>query len=190
MAIPDDRLRTALLALPAAWEDTTLRCAAVLLPLLPRPDGERVLFTVRPLDLPAHPGQISFPGGAREGDELPLQCALRETAEELGLDPGTVAPLGGLPARESSSGFLVHVIVARIRGAALLRPDPAEVERILEVPLRALRDESAWQARAVPRPGGGSYPESPHFALGADVVWGLTGRIAFDLVLALRGVDG
>jgi 8-oxo-dGTP pyrophosphatase MutT (NUDIX family) len=145
-----------------------------------------VLFTVRPQHLPAHPGQISFPGGAREGDEGPLACALRECREELGLT-GEVVVLGGLPVRQSSSGFRVHPVVGRIPDPAVLQPDPAEVERLLEVPLAALRVESAWEHRAPMDAAGRSHPSSPHFAVGADVIWGLTGRITWDFVAALRG---
>lgn len=184
----DEELRRLLGPLPVAWQSTELRAAAVLLPLVGEAGGERVVFTVRPESLPAHPGQISFPGGAREGGEGPVECALREAAEELGVDPAGVATLGGLPARESSSGFLVHVVVGRIAVDAVLRPDAAEVARVLEVPLVDLRDEARWIERAVPRPEGGVYRPSPHFEIGGDVVWGLTGRIAWDLVIALRGL--
>src|SRR5205823_3768089 len=123
--------------------------------------------------------QISFPGGAREGDEGPLACALRECREELGLDEG-IAVFGGLPCRQSSSGFRVHPVVGYIPDPAGLRPDPAEVARLLVVPLAALRVESAWEERAPLDASRPSHPSSPHFTIRGDVIWGLTGRITWD----------
>jgi 8-oxo-dGTP pyrophosphatase MutT (NUDIX family) len=189
MRLHDDVLRTRLLPVPETWERTTLRLAAVLLPLFERTGEDHVLFTVRPDHLPAHPGQISFPGGAREGDEGPLSCALRECSEELGLEVEAITVLGGLPSRQSSSGFRVHPLVGRIPDPASLRPDPAEVARLLAVPLAQLRVESAWEDRQPPPDATGRRPPpSPHFASGSDVVWGLTGRIAWDFVIALHGM--
>lgn len=187
MKIASDLLRARLLPLPEAWERTTLRLAAVLLPLFERAGEDHVLFTVRPEHLPAHPGQIAFPGGACEGSEQPVACALRECSEELGLGLDQVTVLGALPSRQSSSGFRVHPVVGRIPDPAVLRPDPAEVARLLEVPLHSLRVESAWDERSPPAPTGRNYPASPHFTAGRDVIWGLTGRIAWDFVTALRG---
>lgn len=188
MPLDDAALRAALGPAAAAWDRTTLRCAAVLVPLFRRDGEDHVLFTVRPRHLPSHPGQIAFPGGAREGYEDPVSCALRETHEELGLPPAGVNILGGLPARASTSRFRVHVVVGRIPDPDGLHPDPAEVERLLTVPLPDLRRDDAFTHEASLRPDGQPYPASPHFRWRGDVVWGLTGRVVWDLIHVVRSL--
>ncbi len=184
----DDAALRRLLPPPADWQRTTQRLAAVLLPLQRRSGRDHVLFTVRPAHLPSHPGQISFPGGARQRDESPLQCALRETAEELGIAPELVTVFGGLPARPSTSGFRVHALVGRIAEDAVLVPDPGEVDRLLAVPFGELRQEARWRERRPPaRPDGTGYPPSPHYEAGPDVIWGLTGRLCRDFLDLLGG---
>lgn len=180
-------LRARLGPLPLAWEATPHRLAAVIVPLFVQDGEDFVLFTVRPAHLRQHPGQIGFPGGMRDGDETPLQCALREYREELGLPTEDVDVLGGLPARSSSAGIHVHPIVARVPAPLQMRLCAREVERALLVPLAALRDESRWQVRQPPAIAGRTPPPSPHFEVGGDVIWGLTGRLCWDLVTALRG---
>lgn len=184
-ALADADLRARLPAAPTDWAPTALRLAAVLVPWFRRDDADFVLFTVRRRDLRQHAGQISFPGGMRSADEGPVACALRESAEEVGLPAAGVTVLGGLAPRISSSGILVHAVVARIPDPVALCIDPNEVERLLAIPWALLREPSRWQA--LPPPHGGPGPISPHFAFGGDLVWGLTGRFVQDLVQALTG---
>jgi 8-oxo-dGTP pyrophosphatase MutT (NUDIX family) len=181
MPLDDAVLRQRLWPAPLAWEATPHRLAAVIAPLFVQDGEDCLLFTVRPAHLRQHPGQIGFPGGMRDDEEGPLQCALREYREELGLSTERVAVLGGLPARSSSAGIHVHTLVARVPAPLDLRLCAREVDRVLVVPLAELRDESRWQVKLPP-------PPSPHFAVGDDVIWGLTGRLCWDLVTALRGV--
>jgi 8-oxo-dGTP pyrophosphatase MutT (NUDIX family) len=192
MTFTDAALRAALPGLPAAFEASELRLAAVLLPVFQRDGADHLLFTVRRADLRQHAGQIAFPGGMRQGDESPADTARRETSEEIGLDAAAIQCLGGLPPRRSSSAILVHAVVGRIRDPRGCRVDPGEVERLLAVPLEHLRDESRWQLLPSPQALASQSlaaqsPPSPHFAVGGDTIWGLTGRFAFDLVQALRG---
>ena len=98
--LDDDALREHLLALPEAWEGPDeLRSAAVLAPIFRRRNEDWLLLTQRRADLPHHPGQISFPGGQRDNQESPLECALRECQEEIGQEPSQVLILGALGAR-------------------------------------------------------------------------------------------
>lgn len=153
------------------WQPSALRLAAVLCPLLRVDDEEQLLFVARPAGLRQHPGQIAFPGGMRDAGESPLQTALRECREEIGAPEDALTVLGSLPPRESSTGILVHCIVARLRPMPL-RPDPSEVDEVLHVPLADLRDLDRWQERP---------PRGPHFQLGPHVLWGLTARFVRDL---------
>ena len=120
--------------------------AAVLVPLVNRPEGLRLLLTQRSADLPDHPGQISFPGGRLEaGDIDHAAAALRETAEEIGLDPAKVQVLGELASYETVSGYRVLPIVGWIEPPFELTPDPHEVADVFEVPLDFVLDRSNHQ---------------------------------------------
>ncbi len=188
MILEDERVRAALLAVPQQWESMSeQRSAAVLAAIFRRDGADQLLFTERRADLPKHPGQIAFPGGARDGEEGPLTCALRESHEEIGLEPATVTVLGALPNLTSSSSYRVHTIVGRIMGMDDLTPDPAEVVSIFAAPFEELFDDSRWEDREVVF-GGRERRLSPHFDHGGHTIWGLTGRLTQDLIAAIRAV--
>jgi 8-oxo-dGTP pyrophosphatase MutT (NUDIX family) len=120
--------------------DAPRRDAAVLVALRDTPEP-RVVFTLRRDDLAQHAGQVSFPGGGAEaGDSGAVATALRESREEIALDPAAAEPLGYLDCLETISGYCVTPVVARIVGDARLVPQPAEVARVFEVPLVHLLD--------------------------------------------------
>jgi 8-oxo-dGTP pyrophosphatase MutT (NUDIX family) len=158
-----------------------LRDAAVLAPLFHRDGEDWLLLTKRREGLPDHPGQVAFPGGAREGDEDPVACALRETSEEVGIAPATVELLGRLPDRVSIAGFLVAAFVGRIPPPAGLRVDAREVERVLVVPVRRLLDEDRWRYEDRRSPLG-VFRKVPFFDWQGPTIWGLTGMFVRDLV--------
>jgi 8-oxo-dGTP pyrophosphatase MutT (NUDIX family) len=182
-----DRELTARLAPIGDWEATTLPRAAVLCPLVEHAGSDHILLLVRPTTMRRHAGQIGFPGGRRDRDETMAATALRECHEEIGVPASAVTLLGQLASRVSSSGMLVHALVARLAPVPIV-PDANEVARVLLVPLADLRDEARWQER--PPPGdatGQQLPTSPCFRCGDDQIWGLTGRFLFDLVQRLNG---
>lgn len=182
----DSRLRTRLDQATGSWAPTALRHAAVLCPIVQHQGQDHVLFAVRPTDLRQHAGQIGFPGGMRDGDETPVETALRECFEEVGAPAIAVTVLGGLGSRESSSGILVQCLVGRLQPVPLV-PAPSEVARLLHVPLVELLDESRWLERVPPPTATGRQPPvSPHFQFGGDLLWGLTARFLRDLAAALR----
>ena len=110
--------------------------AAVLIPLIDRPGGVTVLFTRRAAHLDHHPGQISFPGGRLEpADNGPEDTALRETREEIGLDPQRVRLMGGLDLYHTRTGFLITPFVGALIPPLDLVADPFEVAEIFEAPL-------------------------------------------------------
>jgi len=169
-----------------SWRPTTLRTAAVVCPLVSHAGADCVLLLLRPAGQRQHAGQIGFPGGMREDGESIEATARREFAEELGADPSALAALGGLPPRTSSTGIHVHAVVARLQPVALV-PAPREVARVLHVPLAALLDDTRWSERPAPLGAPGVQPPtSPHFAIGEDLLWGLTARFVRDLLAALR----
>jgi 8-oxo-dGTP pyrophosphatase MutT (NUDIX family) len=115
--------------------------AAVLVPLIERPAGLQVLLTQRALHLKNHPGQISFPGGRIESaDAGPWEAALRETREEIGLEPQFVTRAGYLQDHLVISGFRVTPAVGFVQPGFNLQLDETEVENVFEVPLEFVLD--------------------------------------------------
>jgi 8-oxo-dGTP pyrophosphatase MutT (NUDIX family) len=120
--------------------------AAVLVPIVNRPEGLTLLLTQRSADLPDHPGQISFPGGRVEPeDPTHAQAALREAAEEVGLDRLRVAVLGQLAPYETVTGYRVTPVVGWVEPPFTLTTDPVEVAEAFEVPLAFLLDPANHQ---------------------------------------------
>jgi 8-oxo-dGTP pyrophosphatase MutT (NUDIX family) len=160
------------------------RQAAALLLLYPQEHGAAIALTVRASGLARHPGQISLPGGATESGETLAEAALREAAEEIGVDPAAVRVLGELtPVHVLVSGFTLHPVV----GITDRRPDfvraPEEVEEILEVSLEDLRDAS--RIRQGVRMREGVAVEYPYFDLLGHQVWGATAMVLGEFICLL-----
>ncbi len=119
----------------------SLRDAAVLVPIVARPDGLTVLFTRRSEDLPHHPGQVAFPGGRVDaGDADAAAAALRETHEETGIPPHFVSVEGTLDRYETGTGFAIVPVVGIVQPGFALNVNPAEVAAVFEVPFGFLMD--------------------------------------------------
>jgi 8-oxo-dGTP pyrophosphatase MutT (NUDIX family) len=124
--------------------------AAVLVGLVPRDTGLQVLLTRRTDVLRQHAGQVSFPGGRIEpGDRDALAAALRETAEEIGVLPPELSPLGWLDPLATVSGFTVLPLVAAVTPGYRAAPDPREVDEVFEVPLEFLMAEANLRSVAI-----------------------------------------
>ena len=154
MSIDLQHLRACLLDQPQAGavvvedgaDSLTLTPAAVLFPIVVRADGHTVMLTQRTAHLRDHAGQISFPGGRVESDDLsPTDTALRETEEEVGLSRERVEVLGFLPEYRTGTGFRVTPVVGLIHPPFDLQPDPFEVAEVFEVPLAFLLDPGNHQ---------------------------------------------
>ena len=110
--------------------------AAVLVPIVNRPEGLTLLLTQRSDTLPDHPGQISFPGGRQEPDDgSAADTALRESEEEIGLHRSRVEILGEVGSYETVTGYSVVPVVGWVEPPFELTPDPTEVAEAFEVPL-------------------------------------------------------
>ncbi|MGA9853372.1 MAG: CoA pyrophosphatase [Gammaproteobacteria bacterium] len=124
------------------------KSAAVLVPVVLRQPVPTILLTQRTEGLLDHAGQVSFPGGSREGaDADPVQTALRETEEETGLERRFVETVGFLDGYLTITGFAVTPVVGLVNPGFRLRPDPLEVAEVFEVPLAFLRDPANRQVR-------------------------------------------
>lgn len=125
--------------------------AAVLVPLVARPDDSMSMLLTRRTDhLHHHPGQISFPGGRVEsGDNTPLRTALRETEEEIGLDAGHIELLGTLPDYYTGTGFRITPLVGLVHPPFELKLDAFEVAEAFEVPLEHFLDPANHQRHSM-----------------------------------------
>ncbi|WP_034383257.1 CoA pyrophosphatase [Deinococcus sp. YIM 77859] len=154
------------------------RRAAVLVALTREPDP-RVLLTVRSADLPTHRGQISFPGGSLEVGETPVQAALREAKEEVGLEPCLVTVLGELDDVFTPIGFHVTPVLARIPAEPRLTLT-AEVAQIIMPTLAELRALTPLRETRT-LPGGREVPVY-HYPWRGHDIWGMTARVLHDLL--------
>ncbi|NQV80727.1 MAG: CoA pyrophosphatase [Alphaproteobacteria bacterium] len=119
----------------------SLTPAAVLVPIVGHPGAPTVLLTKRTDHLRDHAGQVSFPGGRVEvGDDGPDDTALRETAEEVGIDRAHIEVVGRLANYETRTGFNVTPVVGYVRPGFELKLDQFEVAAAFEVPLAFLLD--------------------------------------------------
>lgn len=115
--------------------------AAVLIPVVAREPEATVLLTQRTADLRTHAGQIAFPGGKIEPDDLtPAAAALREAEEEVGLDPKLVKVVAELPPYLSRTGFRITPVLGRVAAEHVLTLNLSEVTEAFEVPLGFLLD--------------------------------------------------
>ena len=167
--------------------ELSLRAAAILVPLVAREDDYRLVLTRRARDLRRQPGQIAFPGGMVEpGDASELAAALRESQEEIGLDPSGVRVLGRLDDRLTVQGFRLIPFVALVPQAADISAGP-EVDLVFEVPLRTLllpgceTTEIQRFPEVSGRAGGKSRVVFRYRYLDHDI-WGLTARVIRDLL--------
>jgi len=169
--------------------------AAVLLALFEE-DGETyVVLTRRATTLRSHRGEIALPGGRTDGDETPIETALREAHEEVGIEPTSVTTIGWLsPIVTFASGSALWPVIGLLGERPIMVTDPAEVDRAFSVSLKDLVAdgtflEERWR-RTVPRPGADEDGYFPiyFFAVPGDVIWGATARVLTELLCLVTGV--
>jgi len=170
---------------PARAADQPLRLASVLVPMMLRSDGIRIMLTQRTAHLHDHAGQVSFPGGRVEpSDSSVADAALRETEEETGLPRGLVEVIGQLPDYFTGTGFRVVPLVGLVRPDFAPRPDPFEVAEVFEVPLRFLMDPANHRLHSAALPSGlRSYYSMPWKQF---FIWGATAGMLRNLYQFLR----
>lgn len=167
------------------------RRAAVLVAIVLEPEPHLIL-TVRTTHLPTHKGQISFPGGSMNALETPIEAALREAREEIGLDSEMVRILGILDDVWTPQGFHVTPVLGLLENKVTLTPDPNEVAQVLHVPLEELLH---LKPRFEPRnlPANAKLPSDPkayrarsnevlHYDWRGFDIWGMTAWVISDVL--------
>src|SRR5512135_2456680 len=165
-------------------DETRLKCAAVLVPLLRQDDQWNLLFTRRTDHVESHKGQVSFPGGGcDEGEITAEETALREAQEEIGVDPKRVRVLGRLANMITITSFRVTPVVGVIEWPTVFTVGQHEVERIFTIPLYWLADtRNRWE---FPVPGRNRSLIAFH-PYDGELLWGATARMTVDFLRVLE----
>ena len=165
---------------PSLPRGSACRPAAVLVPIVERRTGHTVLLTRRTDHLHHHPGQVSFPGGRLDDtDGGPVDAALRETAEEVGLGAEYVELAGLLDGYQTVTGYGVTPVVGFVRPGFTLALDSFEVAEAFEVPLAFFLEEGSRQIHSRMRDGRRRYYYA--FRYTGRYIWGATAGMLVNL---------
>jgi 8-oxo-dGTP pyrophosphatase MutT (NUDIX family) len=164
-------------------DETELKCAAVLVPLLQMAGAWHLLYTRRTELVESHKGQVSFPGGACDAGETAAEStALREAQEEVGIDPSHVRILGRLADLVTITSFRVTPVVGLIEWPTVFRLGEDEVERVFTIPLDWLADaNNRWE---FPLAGRHATVIAYH-PFDGELLWGATARMTVNFLKVL-----
>lgn len=181
-----ERIRNCLAELqPRILTDGFTREAAVLMPIFEWDNEPHFLLTQRTEEVQTHKGQISFPGGMREGGEDLVKTALRETFEEVGIHEEKIEILGRFHDYMSITGYRVTPFAGFIHGPFTTKPQIREVAEVLQVPIRIFLDPSRLR---IEKGIHDHYEPNVYFySYGTHQIWGLTARIIKEFLEALNG---
>jgi 8-oxo-dGTP pyrophosphatase MutT (NUDIX family) len=181
---------------PQLWRDPRIldiaafKPAAVLIAITER-ERPGMLLLHRPSSMRAHPGQIAFPGGRIDLGETPVEAALREADEELGIRPRDVRVIGSSDRYRTGSGYEITPVIGIVPPDIEIRPNPAEVAQWFEVPVDFVLDPANQHTRSIDVENRTirfieivwSEPNQDH------VIWGVTGAIIHNLTRRLNWHD-
>jgi 8-oxo-dGTP pyrophosphatase MutT (NUDIX family) len=174
---------------PQALDLPGLKRAAVLVPIQQTPDDDHLVLTQRAELLNSHGGQIAFPGGRIDPrDSDPLAAALRESEEEIGLQPADVRVLGELDQVTAASDYLITPFVGVVPHPYDFRLNEAEARAVFSVPVSALLQTGCFKVEPRLSPPNRPYPIYHFYCQGWDI-WGATARIILQLLELAYGFD-
>jgi coenzyme A diphosphatase NUDT7 len=179
--------------------------SAVMLPLIEKQGSLHILFEVRADHLRRQPGEICFPGGRVDPTDADAQrTAIRETCEELGIQPHHIEPLAALDFLPTSFGSIIYPFVGKLSGDVEIQPNAAEVAEVFYVPLdyflMTTPEKYYLQMQFEPQegfpfhliPNGKNYNWSrgriPEYFYNYQdyVIWGLTARILHHFISLIK----
>ena len=153
--------------------DENLPQAAVLILIVENEKDYSIVFTERSKRLPSHAGEVSFPGGKKENEDKNLiETVLRETHEEIGVEPNSIRILRRMDPQESRFGISVTPYVGYAAGSLKFKKDPKEVETIFSVPLNYLKEDPLISNK-ITNASGETF-QTPVINYENQKIWGLT----------------
>jgi 8-oxo-dGTP pyrophosphatase MutT (NUDIX family) len=159
--------------------------ASVLIPVLTFKEDLEILLTKRSVNLRDHPGQIAFPGGKKEQcDNNPMETALREAEEEIGLKTSDVEVISSLPTHKTATGFTIKPYIGLVREPFKKTLQRGEVDEVFTVPFDHILDEKNFTIQR--RKWNGAERRYYIVPFGPYYIWGATARILMNLSQALN----
>ena len=177
--------------LPESLKPSQFKKASVLIPFVRENDSWHILFIRRAdSDRDRHSGQVAFVGGKAEAtDSNEIETALRETHEEIGVDPADVTILGQLGPHYSISSFQITPIAATLPWPYKLTLETAEVSRTFTIPLTWLANENNYEIRdRKPPESDKSIPVVYYKKYQGELLWGATARMILSLINTLKDI--
>ncbi len=167
---------------------TDPRLSAVLLLLYPVEQEIHTVLIKRKAYEGVHSAQVSFPGGKKDPDDTDLAAtALREAQEEIGLGPATVTLIGQLSeVFIPPSGFLVTPYVGFTPDKPVFKPDPREVQEIIEAPLALVLNDQQVKRSSIPLGRNRQIKDTPYFDIHGHMVWGATAMMISEFKVLVR----
>jgi 8-oxo-dGTP pyrophosphatase MutT (NUDIX family) len=155
--------------------------AAVLLAITDNEESPEVILTKRAVHLNSHSGEVSLPGGKWETSDADLlQTALRESWEEIDLQPSSVEVIGSLSAAYTWQAIKVAPFVGVVSESIILKPNPNEIDSIFKVPLRFFLEDKRIRTDVFPHPSGQVW--SPAYEFDGYEIWGFTARLMINFL--------
>lgn len=159
--------------------------ASVLIAITADAENPEIIFTRRADHLNSHSGQVSFPGGRWEPEDKGLMdTALRESFEEIALEPSFVSVKGCMGTRQSANNLIVQPYVGMVPSGLRLQPNPDEIADIFMVPIRFFRDTRPTRIDSLSRAG--RTRRVPAWDFQGFDIWGLTAMFTYDLMKRLN----
>jgi len=172
------------------YSQSTLKEAAVLIPLFYQRQDWHLLFIRRTDTVNHHKGQVAYPGGLRESvDRSLVDTALRETYEEIGLNPEDVTILGKLDPVISTTNYNITPIVGYFVTPYTYKPSMDEVSRIFSIPLNWLSNKSNFEEKMYVTPEGEKKKVVYYQEYDKEILWGITARITLFLLNKLDTIN-
>lgn len=169
------------------FPNNSLYNSAVLVPLVVHYSEINLLFTLRSSSLDRHSGQVSFPGGIIENnDNSPIDTALRETKEEIGIGKGNIQIIGQLIPFNISTGSFVYPVVGIIDSLENIRRNQVEVDRIFCIPLNWLCDPVHSRLKDYISDEGETRNVWFFDLFEGELLWGITAKITHDLIEIIK----
>jgi len=162
-------------------------CAAILVPLVKKEHEWNLLFTRRSDKVASHQNEVSFPGGSFEKEDSTLEStALRETMEEIGIDPGNITILGSLPFSNTITGYKVFPFVGKINWPVAIKINQEEVNSVFTIPISWLMDERNYYEADYHSSEFGVRKVIHYQEYQGEHLWGYTAKVTRQLLELLK----